>query len=116
MKNSAERGDFGWESDRGSFVFVCFASRIFGARSLSDGAVHAAGGAGAAAAGASSLVLLAASYDRDDSKDGRREDEGRKHERDGKPCARQGSKERVCRAFIEYPVRKKLLHGTILIR
>lgn len=67
------------------------------------GAVRAAGGAGAAAAGASSLVLLAASYDRDDGKDGCREDEGRKHERDGKPCARQGSKERVCRAFIEYP-------------
>ena len=64
-------------------------------------ATYSAGGAGAAAAGASSLVLLAASYDRDDGKDGCREDEGRKHERDGKPCARQGSKERVCRAFIE---------------
>ena len=116
MKNSAERGVFGWESDRGSFVFVCFASRIFGARSLSGGAVHAAGGAGSAAARALAPVLLAASYDGNDGKDGCREDDRRKHERDGKPCARQGSKERVCRALIEYSARKKLLHGTILIR
>ena len=96
MKNSAERGDFGWESDRGSFVFVCFASRIFGARSLSGGAVHAAGGAGAAAAGASSLVLLAASYDRDDGKDGCREDDRRKHERDDESRSRQGSGMQLC--------------------
>ena len=96
MKNSAERGDFGWESDRGSFVFVCFASRIFGARSLSVGAVHAAGGAGSAAAGAFSLVLLAAPYDRDDGKDGCREDDRRKHERDDESRSRQGSGMQLC--------------------
>lgn len=91
MKNSAERGVFVWESDRVSFVFLRFAVRIFAAGALSGGAIHAAGGAGSAAAGAFSLVLLAASYDRDDGKDGCREDDRRKHERDGKPCVRQGS-------------------------
>ena len=116
MKNSAERGDFGWESDRGSFVFVCFASRIFGARSLSDGAAHSTRGATSVAARTLALVLLAAFYDGDDGKDGCREDDRRKHERDGKPRSRQRSKERVFRALIEYAVRKKLLHCRFLIR
>ena len=77
---------------------------------------YSAGGAGSAAAGASSLVLLAASYDGDDGKDGCREDDRRKHERDGKPRSRQRSKERVCRTLREYAVRKKLLHCGSLIR
>lgn len=116
MKNSAERGVFVWESDRVSFVFLRFAVRIFAAGALSGGAIHAAGGAGSAAARALAPVLLAASYDRDDGKDGCREDDRRKHERDDESRSRQRGKERVFRTLREYSARKKLLHCGSLIR
>ena len=71
------------------------------------GAIDATSAASApAAAVASAFVMFAPFHDGNDGEDGCREDDRCKHEGDDKPRSRQGSKERVCRALIEYSARK----------
>lgn len=89
METPAKRGGYILKEVRGSFVFVCFAVRIFAAGALSGGAIHAAGGAASAAAVASAFLLFAPFHDGNDGEDGCREDDRRKHKSDDKPRSRQ---------------------------
>lgn len=110
MKNPAKRVGFRiLKEDRGSFVFVCFTVFVFAAGALSGGAIHATGGAASAAAVASAFVLFAPFHNGYDGKDGRRKDDRRKYEGDGKPRARQLGGLKLC-------ARKKLLHCAFLKR